>query len=296
MSNDAKCLPLFGFLNIYKPEGMTSHDVVARLRRITKIKQIGHTGTLDPFATGVLPVCIGKATRLIEYLEDDKEYIATVQFGAETDTYDCDGQITQKYFITAAEDSIQEALKSFEGEIEQYPPIYSAIKVKGKKLYEYARQGQDVEIEPRRVNISKIKLLDFDAEKQIAKIVVACSKGTYIRSIAHDLGQKLSCGGYLIALERIKAGCFTVDNSVKLDDLQDISDVSSNLINPLNVLSLPVYNLNDSEKERVSHGMALKNNGFENLHIVILVYGGKIYAIGYVKDNQILVKKVFEVL
>ena len=135
MSDDAKNLSLFGFLNIYKPEGMTSHDVVARLRRVTKIKQIGHTGTLDPFATGVLPVCIGKATRLIEYLEDDKEYIATVKFGAETDTYDCDGQITKKYSKTVAEDSIQDALKCFEGEIEQYPPIYSAIKVKGKKLY-----------------------------------------------------------------------------------------------------------------------------------------------------------------
>lgn len=296
MSIVPKELPLFGFLNIYKPEGMTSHDVVARLRRVTKIKQIGHTGTLDPFATGVLPVCIGKATRLIEYLEDDKEYIATVQFGAETDTYDCDGQIVKTYKKTAKEDEILSVLKIFKGEIEQYPPIYSAIKVKGKKLYEYARQGQNVEINPRKVVISRIELLDFDEEKQSAKIIVGCSKGTYIRSIAHDLGQNLGCGGYLTALERTKAGIFNVENSVNLEELEDINDVCNNLINPLDVLNLPVYNLNDIEKERVSHGMPLANNKFENLHVVILVYGGRIYAIGIIKDNQILVKKVFEVL
>ncbi len=296
MSIVPKELPLFGFLNIYKPEGMTSHDVVARLRRVTKIKQIGHTGTLDPFATGVLPVCIGKATRLIEYLEDDKEYIATVQFGAETDTYDCDGQIVKTYKKTAKEDEILSVLKIFKGEIEQYPPIYSAIKVKGKKLYEYARQGQNVEINPRKVVISRIELLDFDEEKQSAKIIVGCSKGTYIRSIAHDLGQNLGCGGYLTALERTKAGIFNVENSVNLEELEDINDVCNNLINPLDVLNLPVYNLNDIEKEQVSHGMPLANNKFENLHVVILVYGGRIYAIGIIKDNQILVKKVFEVL
>ncbi len=296
MSIVPKELPLFGFLNIYKPEGMTSHDVVARLRRVTKIKQIGHTGTLDPFATGVLPVCIGKATRLIEYLEDDKEYIATVQFGAETDTYDCDGQIVKTYKKTAKEDEILSVLKIFKGEIEQYPPIYSAIKVKGKKLYEYARQGQNVEINPRKVVISRIELLDFDEEKQSAKIIVGCSKGTYIRSIAHDLGQNLGCGGDLTALERTKAGVFNVENSVNLEELEDINDVCNNLINPLDVLNLPVYNLNDIEKERVSHGMPLANNKFENLHVVILVYGGRIYAIGIIKDNQILVKKVFEVL
>ena len=296
MSIVPKELPLFGFLNIYKPEGMTSHDVVARLRRVTKIKQIGHTGTLDPFATGVLPVCIGKATRLIEYLEDDKEYIATVQFGAETDTYDCDGQIVKTYKKTAKEDEILSVLKIFKGEIEQYPPIYSAIKVKGKKLYEYARQGQNVEINPRKVVISRIELLDFDEEMQSTKIIVGCSKGTYIRSIAHDLGQNLGCGGYLTALERTKAGIFNVENSVNLEELEDINDVCNNLINPLDVLNLPVYNLNDIEKERVSHGMPLANNKFENLHVVILVYGGRIYAIGIIKDNQILVKKVFEVL
>ena len=191
---DNKSNNLFGFLNVYKPKGMTSHDVVGRLRRVTKIKQIGHTGTLDPFATGVLPICIGKSTRLIEYLEDDKEYLATVQFGKNTDTYDLDGEVVATFDKKVSEDDVRIALKSFEGEISQMPPIYSAIKVNGKKLYDYARAGQEVEIKPRTVFISKIELVEFNQEKQEAKLLVACSKGTYIRSIAYDLGNNLGCG------------------------------------------------------------------------------------------------------
>lgn len=287
---------LFGFLNIYKPKGLTSHDVVARLRRITKIRQIGHTGTLDPFATGVLPICIGKATRLIEYLDDDKEYLATVQFGKDTTTYDLEGEITATFDKKVSENDIKTALKDFEGEISQIPPIYSAIKVNGKKLYDYARQGQDVEIKPRKVTISKIELKDFDNASQSAKILVACSKGTYIRSIAYDLGVKLECGGYLTALERTKAGKFQVNTAIKLDDLTEVSQVVENLINPLDMLSIPIHDLSESERERVSHGMAINNSDFKNSDIVILSYGGRIYAIGKVEQNKILVKKVFEVL
>ena len=199
MADCEKELPLFGFLNVYKPKGMTSHDVVGCLRRVTKIKQIGHTGTLDPFATGVLPICIGKSTRLIEYLEDDKEYLATVQFGKNTDTYDLDGEVVATFEKKVSEDDVRIALKSFEGEISQLPPIYSAIKVNGKKLYDYARAGQEVEIKPRTVFISKIELVEFNQENQEAKVLVACSKGTYIRSFAYDLGQNLGCGAYLSA-------------------------------------------------------------------------------------------------
>lgn len=287
---------LFGFLNIYKPKGMTSFDVVAVLRKITQIKQIGHTGTLDPFAAGVLPVCIGKSTRLIEYLQDDKEYLAIVQFGVETDTYDSEGQIITSGGKKVTEKDVKTALAAFEGEIEQIPPIYSAIKVKGKKLYEYARQGLDVEIKPRKVFISKIELEEFNFEKQQAKITVACSKGTYIRSIAYDLGKKLECGAYLAELERTKAGNFLVADSVKLEEIQNISDVIYNLIPPLNVVPLPVYYLSENEKEDVIHGRPLRNTEFQNSDIVILVYSGKIYAVGMVVQNQILVKKVFEVL
>lgn len=293
---DEKQPQLFGFLNIYKPKGMTSFDVVARLRRVTKIKQIGHTGTLDPFAVGVLPICIGKSTRLIEYLDDDKEYLATVQFGKDTDTYDLDGTITKTYDKKITQEDLISILDDFRGEIEQLPPIYSAIKVNGKKLYEYARNGEEVEIKPRKVFISKLELESFDYEKQEAKILVGCSKGTYIRSIAYDIGQKLDCGGYLTALERTKAGLFNKEYSIPLENFSEISDVMTNLVNPLDVLSLPMVILNDIEKERVNHGMAIYNKGFKNSDIVILVYGGRIHAIGMVKENQILVKKVFEVL
>lgn len=287
---------LFGFLNIYKPKGLTSHDVVARLRKITKVRQIGHTGTLDPFATGVLPICIGKATRLIEYLDDDKEYLATVQFGKNTTTYDLEGEITATFDKKVTEEDVKNALKAFEGEISQIPPIYSAIKVNGKKLYDYARQGQDIEIKPRKVTISKIELKEFDKTSQSAKITVACSKGTYIRSIAYDLGAKLGCGGYLTALERTKAGKFQVNTAIKLEDLTEVSQIVENLINPLDMLNIPIHNLSENERERVSHGMSICNSDFPDSDIVILSYGGRIYAIGKVEQNKILVKKVFEVL
>ena len=287
---------LFGFLNIYKPKGLTSHDVVARLRKITKVRQIGHTGTLDPFATGVLPICIGKATRLIEYLDDDKEYLATVQFGKNTATYDLEGEITATFDKKVTEEDVKNALKDFEGEISQIPPIYSAIKVNGKKLYDYARQGQDIEIKPRKVTISKIELKELDKTSQSAKITVACSKGTYIRSIAYDLGAKLGCGGYLTALERTQAGKFQVNTAIKLEDLTEVSQIVENLINPLDMLNIPIHNLSENERERVSHGMSICNSDFPDSDIVILSYGGRIYAIGKVEQNKILVKKVFEVL
>lgn len=293
---DEKQPQLFGFLNIYKPKGMTSFDVVARLRRVTKIKQIGHTGTLDPFAVGVLPICIGKATRLIEYLDDDKEYLATVQFGKDTDTYDLDGTVTKTYDKKITQEDLISILNDFRGEIEQLPPIYSAIKVNGKKLYEYARKGEEVEIKPRKVFISKLELENFDFEKQEAKILVGCSKGTYIRSIAYDIGQKLNCGGYLTALERTKAGLFNREHSIPLENFGEVSDVRNKLVNPIDVLPLSKVELNDIEKERVNHGMAIYNRGFKNSDVVILVYGGRIHAIGMVENNQILVKKVFEVL
>lgn len=287
---------LFGFLNIYKPKGLTSHDVVARLRKITKVRQIGHTGTLDPFATGVLPICIGKATRLIEYLDDDKEYLATVQFGKNTTTYDLEGEITATFDKKVTEEDVKNALKAFEGKIYQIPPIYSAIKVNGKKLYDYARQGQDIEIKPRKVTISKIELKEFDKTSQCAKITVACSKGTYIRSIAYDLGAKLGCGGYLTALERTQAGKFQVNSAIKLEGLTEVSQIVENLINPLDMLNIPIHNLSENERERVSHGMSICNSDFPDSDIVILSYGGRIYAIGKVEQNKILVKKVFEVL
>lgn len=283
---------LFGFLNIYKPVGMTSHDVVAVLRRITKIKQIGHTGTLDPFAQGVLPVCIGKATRLIEYLPDDKEYIATVQFGSATTTYDVEGEVT---FTSDKKISATDIdLKPFEGEIEQFPPIYSAIKVNGKKLYEYAREGKEVEIKPRNVTIEKIELKNFNEQTQQAEILIKCSKGTYIRSIAHDLGQNLGVGAHLIKLVRTQAGKFRVENSVQLDGI----NVKENLINPLRMFDLPILGVNDKELERIRHGVSIETPQnstvlTSNDRFVVLEYNDYVVAIGMINGKTIKAKKVF---
>lgn len=281
---------MFGFLNIYKPIGMTSHDVISVLRKLTKIKQIGHSGTLDPFAEGVLPVAIGKAARLLEYLPDAKEYLATVQFGANTVTYDREGDVTETFDKKVTRSEVIEALKQFEGEISQFPPIYSAIKVNGKKLYEYARNGEDVEIQPRKVTIHKIELKDFDGENQTAQILVSCSKGTYIRSIAYDLGKTLGCGAYLTKLIRTKAGNFTVEKSVQLEGL----DVSQNIINPIEVLDMPVLELNEEEHKRILHGQFLKNKTFECIDFLILAYNNSISAIGTADCDKISAKKVFD--
>ena len=282
---------MFGFLNVYKPKGMTSHDVVAYLRRITKIKQIGHTGTLDPFAEGVLPICIGKATRLIEYLQDNKAYIGTVQLGSSTTTYDIEGDITNISNKKISIDDINNVLKDFEGEITQIPPIYSAIKVNGKKLYEYARSNQNVTIEPRKVIINEIKTENFDNINNTVTILVSCSKGTYIRSIANDLGEKLGTYGHLIKLVRVKAGDFELDDSVKLEDIKTIDDVKNNLINPLIKLDIPTYELNENEITKVKNG----NNIFINNsnRTIILTYNNNIAAIGYNENGTIKCKKVF---
>ena len=291
MSGEPDNKKMFGFLNIYKPVGMTSHDVVAVLRRLTKIKQIGHTGTLDPFAEGVLPVCIGKATRLIEYLKDDKEYLATVQFGASTNTFDVDGQVVSTSEKKVSHRDVENCLKSFEGEISQLPPIFSAIKVKGKKLYEYARKGEEVEIQPRKVFIEKIEQKSFDENLQQAEILIKCSKGTYIRSIAHDLGQKLGCGAHLVKLVRTQAGSFRVEKSVKLDEI----NVDENLINPLDVLDLPKIEVIEEDLSMIKNGMPIKLN--QNVKIgnfVVLIYNNvEICAVGIADGDKIKLKKVF---
>lgn len=285
---------MFGFLNVYKPAGKTSHDVVAILRRVTKIKQIGHTGTLDPFAEGILPICIGKATRLIEYLKDDKAYIGTVQLGKSTTTYDTEGEVVNESDKIVSQEEIEQSLNKFRGDIEQLPPIYSAIKVNGKKLYDYARNGQEVEIKPRGVNVSELKILNFDCENQQLELYIACSKGTYIRSIANDLGETLGTYGHLIKLVRVQAGDFGINDSVNLEELDTKEKVERNLIDPINYLDYPKYELNDNEFEKVSHGMPIKYNGNidQESSIIILVKNKKLIAVGQHSSNYIKCLKV----
>ena len=273
---------------------MTSHDVVSYLRRVTKIKQIGHTGTLDPFAEGVLPVAIGKATRLIEYLNDDKAYIGRFCFGKSTDTYDIEGNVVNFFEEIVSKQDIITHLPPC-GEIEQYPPIYSAKKINGKKMYELARAGvgiNDIEIKPCKITIYKSELLDFNEEEQWADIYIECSKGTYIRSIANDLGKALNNGCYLSKLKRTKACGINVENSSFLDDLEIINDVEKILLNPVDFLTLPKQELNEIEYERISHGMTVYNRLNLN-NTVLLTKNNQLVAIAKVTGDGIKPKKVF---
>jgi tRNA pseudouridine55 synthase len=204
---------IFGLLNIDKPQGPTSHDIVARVRRGTRVKKVGHAGTLDPMATGVLVLCLGPATRLSEYvMGSPKLYRARVRFGIQTDTYDAEGAIVAQNPDPVSRDAVIAALDHFRGDIEQIPPMYSAIKQGGKKLYDLARAGQEIERSPRPVTIHRLGLTGWAFP--FADLEIECSPGTYIRSLAHDLGQAVGVGAHLAALQRSASGSFSVDNAV----------------------------------------------------------------------------------
>lgn len=287
---------MFGFININKPQKMTSHDVVAVLRRITSIKQIGHTGTLDPLATGVLPIAIGKASRLIEYLNEDKAYIAKLQFGVISDTYDSEGNIENYSKTKVTESDVLQNIEKFKGEIEQIPPAHSAVHYKGKRLYELARQGIiPDDIPKRKVVITKNELLEFDEENQTATIEISCSKGTYIRSIVNNLGMELGCGAIMTGLTRIKSGLFTIENAIDLENLKTAEDVQKNLINPVDVLSYKQKELSKKEYEDVSHGRSIKTSEYENDELVSLTFKDKLCAIAQQnnKEEKLSVRKVF---
>lgn len=213
-----------GIINLLKPAGMTSHDGVQMLRRLTGVKRIGHTGTLDPMAVGVLPLCIGSAARITEYLDlDYKTYRCEMQLGIETDTQDIWGTVTQdnRGKLNFDKDQITETLNSFQGLISQYPPAYSAVQVNGRRLYDYARQGEEVEIKPRQVDIKNVTVIRMDPENGKVTFDVVCSKGTYIRTICHDAGRILGCGAAMSCLIRTASGVFTIDNTVTIEQLKE---------------------------------------------------------------------------
>ncbi len=210
-----------GILNVYKEKGFTSHDVVAKLRGILHMKKIGHTGTLDPDAEGVLPVCLGKGTRLCELLTDkDKEYEALLKLGVETDTQDTSGRTLAEHPVLTSPEQLVAVIGTFVGEIEQIPPMYSAIKVNGKKLYELARAGKEVERQARRIRIYGIDILGIDLP--FARIRVRCSKGTYIRTLCHDIGQAAGCGGCMAELIRTRSGRFLLEDSLTLSGIETL--------------------------------------------------------------------------
>lgn len=225
-----------GYLIVRKEKKMTSHDVVFRARKILGTKKIGHTGTLDPDAEGVLVLCVGKATKLAQYIVDhEKVYQAVLIFGYETDTGDISGKILHKKKASINEHELMDCLKKFTGTILQKPPIYSAIKINGKKLYEYAREGKEVEIPEREANIRKIKLCNFDENKQEATIEVTCSKGTYIRTLCSDIGRSLDNYGTMKTLNRKRVGGFCLEEARTLDEVRSLlaNDPQANLLLPM---------------------------------------------------------------
>ena len=214
-----------GILNINKPEGWTSQDVVAKLRGRLHIRRVGHTGTLDPMATGVLPVCFGKATRIIEYYDDDfKTYEAEMKLGMVTDTLDITGTVLETKPVDVSEEDVIQAIDSFRGWITQIPPKYSALKVNGKPLYKYAREGVEVEIKSRKIYVADIQPMEVNLGENRILFRVSCSKGTYIRTICDDIGKKLGCGGTMTALQRTQSGCFRVEDARTLPEILEMTD------------------------------------------------------------------------
>ncbi len=213
--------PTDGIISVDKPHGMTSMDVVRGVKRASGIKRVGHGGTLDPIATGVIPICVGQATRMMEYLVDSsKEYSGVVELGVSTDTYDSEGGVTQTSDVDHLDrGQVETALETFRGQIDQVPPMYSALKKDGKRLYELARQGIEVDRDPRTVNVYDIELVDWALP--LATIRVHCGRGFYMRSLAHDLGQALSYGGHLKSLVRQRSGPFKLQDSVSLQELEE---------------------------------------------------------------------------
>lgn len=214
-----------GILNINKPEGWTSQDVVAKLRGRLHIRRVGHTGTLDPMATGVLPVCFGKATRIIEYYDDDfKTYEAEMKLGMVTDTLDITGTVLETKPVDVSEEDVIQAIDSFRGWITQIPPKYSALKLNGKPLYKYAREGAEVEIKSRKIYVEDIQPVEVNLRENRILFRVTCSKGTYIRTICDDIGKKLGCGGTMTALRRTQSGCFRVEDARTLPEILEMTD------------------------------------------------------------------------
>ncbi|PKO04676.1 MAG: tRNA pseudouridine(55) synthase TruB [Chloroflexi bacterium HGW-Chloroflexi-3] len=246
-----------GVIVIDKPIGMTSHDVVQIVRKGTNIRRAGHTGTLDPRASGVLVVLVGPAVRLSEYVSaSDKRYQAVIQLGTTTDTYDADGRVLSTTSVDISEKQFDDVLQSFVGQIEQVPPPYSSVKVKGRHAYDMARNGEEVNLEPRTINVYNLDLLEWAPPEAV--IDVYCSSGTYVRSLAHDLGEKLGCGAHLIGLRRTKSGRFTLRDAVPLRKLREAfeNDTWQNFIIPAaEALSdWPAVELTIEQLDVVRHG------------------------------------------
>ncbi len=290
-----------GIINILKPPNTTSHDIVSFVRRRFQIKKVGHTGTLDPMAVGVLPICIGRATKVIKYMENDKKiYRAELTLGQSTDTQDKWGQVLSYNSVDVSKDLIMHTFKNFTGPIEQIPPMYSALKHKGKKLYELAREGIIIERKPRKINIYSIDIINIYDGKILFD--VECSKGTYIRTLCHDIGNSLGCGGHMSFLARLKSGLFTLDDSITVEKLlsTDISKIESEYLHsidyPLNLF--PRADVKPSALKYVLNGAFIKKDFFtlgetiEDNDLIRVYINNEFIALGkyLIEDNKPIIK------
>lgn len=281
-----------GVIIINKHEGVTSHRIVQILRRLFDTPRVGHTGTLDPLATGVLPVLIGRAVKASDFLvAEDKEYIAHLKLGITTDTDDITGEILTKSENIPSQDMVMAAINSFTGEIEQIPPMYSAIKIEGRKLVDLAREGITVERKPRNVRINSIKAEKL--EEDLYKMVVSCSKGTYIRTLCHDIGEKLGCGAVMSALERTRSGSFTLENAFTIEELEEMTiEERASHVMPTEELFLecPEINVNDFYAKLIRGGTELYQKKLGTCHdigqFVRIKHNNQFIALGQVANFE----------
>ena len=287
-----------GLILINKPKGITSFSAVNKLKWLASEKRVGHTGTLDPLATGVLPVFFGRATALSGILLDsDKSYVATVKLGITTDTCDITGSVLAEKSVDIGETELLECLKNFRGEIEQVPPIYSALKKDGIRLYELARQGKTVDIDPRKVKITKLELLEFSSDT--FKIEVDCSKGTYIRSLCRDIGEALGCGATMTDLVRTATSGFKIEDTVSLDELTK-ENIKDYILPEEKALSyLPEVFVTEKQAIRFGNGgqlsyERLKNADFTDGELLRIKHNDKFLGVGYAdnENQQIAIKCV----
>ena len=287
-----------GVINVNKPLGMTSHDVVYRLRKLLTIKKIGHTGTLDPDASGVLPMCIGRATKVADMLTaQDKQYIAEVTLGSATDTLDASGTVTETAEVNVTPEEISCAVREFVGDIEQIPPMYSAIKIDGKKLYELAREGKEIERKPRQVRIENIEILSIDLENNKFSMKVDCSKGTYIRTLCDDIGRKLGCFAHMSALERTRSGRFDIAESYTLERIEEMFENEDlSFFVPVDAVfeEYPRLTLSNRKAHKMCNGTRVSVQGIEE-GTVYRVYdeSGNFLTISEAEDGVLKILKTF---
>ncbi|MGN0162419.1 MAG: tRNA pseudouridine(55) synthase TruB [Candidatus Ornithomonoglobus sp.] len=283
-----------GVVIVDKPQGRTSHDVVAMLRRVYKTRRVGHTGTLDPLATGVLPVCVGNATKAADMLTAaDKRYTAVFELGNRTDTLDIEGKVLEECPVNVTDEEIRRAVEKFKGEQEQLPPMYSAIKQNGKKLYELAREGKEAERKPRKINIYSIDILKIDLP--YVTIDAHCSKGTYIRSLCDDIGAELGCGAVMTELRRTETAGFKISQAYTVERLRAMEDPEAALI-PTDSLfkELPKIHLNEKQERSIINGVRMTwRGGDEGQRYRLYGADGRFLCVSEIKEQRLVLIKSF---